>query len=68
MRCDCSLTCKSNEGTTMSTRQKLNKKIARQIREEIAEAIHASAERIAEIRKNSSPNRQMEPLISVSGK
>ena len=37
----------------MSTRQKLNKKIARQIREEIAEAIHASAERIAEIRKNS---------------
>lgn len=35
----------------MSTRQKLNKKIARQIREEIAEAIHASAERIAEIRK-----------------
>ena len=39
----------------MSTRQKLNKKIARQIREEIAEAIHASAERIAEIRKNSTP-------------
>ena len=52
----------------MSTRQKLNKKIARQIREEIAEAIHASAERIAEIRKNSSADRQMEPLISVSGK
>ena len=35
----------------MSTRQKLNKKIAKQIRKEIAEAIHASAERIAEIRK-----------------
>lgn len=52
----------------MSTRQKLNRKIAKQIRKEIAEAIHASAERIAEIRKNSSPNRQMEPLISISGK
>ncbi len=52
----------------MSTRQKLNKKIARQIRQEIAEAIHTSAERIAEIRKNSSPNRQMEELIPISGK
>ena len=59
----------------MSTRQKLNKKIARQIREEIAEAIHASAERIAEIRKNSTPNRQLgtpnrqlEELIPISGK
>lgn len=52
----------------MSTRQKLNKKIARQIRQEIAEAIHASAERIAEIRRNSSQNRQMETLISIPGK
>ncbi len=52
----------------MSTRQELNKKIARQIREEIAEAIHASAERIAEIRKNSTPNRQLEELIPISGK
>ena len=40
----------------------------RQIREEIAEAIHASAERIAEIRKNSTPNRQLEELIPISGK
>ena len=52
----------------MSTRQKLNKKIAKQIRKEIAEAIHASAERIAEIRKNSTPNWQLEELIPISGK
>ena len=39
----------------MSTRQKLNKKIAKQIRKEIAEAIHASAERIAEIRQYTQP-------------
>ena len=36
---------KQKEEHNMSTREKLNKKIARQIREEIAEAIHASAER-----------------------
>ena len=59
---------KQKEEHNMSTREKLNKKIARQIREEIAEAIHASAERIAEIRKNSSQNRQMETLISIPGK
>ncbi|UKI32034.1 MAG: hypothetical protein L6W00_30875 [Lentisphaeria bacterium] len=47
---------------------KTQQKIARQIREEIAEAIHASAERIAEIRKNSTPNRQLEELIPISGK
>ena len=52
----------------MSTRQKLNKKIAKQIRKEIAEAIHASAERIAEIRRNSSQNRQLEELIPISDK
>lgn len=42
----------------MSTREKLNKKIARQIRKEIAEAIHASAERIAELRRRNSQNQQ----------
>ena len=46
----------------MSTRQKLNKKIAKQIRKEIAEAIHASAERIAEIRKSAVANLSKKKL------
>lgn len=52
----------------MSTREKLNKKIARQIRKEIAEAIHASAERIAELRRSNSQNQQTGDLLSASNK
>ena len=52
----------------MSTREKLNKKIARQIREEIAEAIHASAERIAELKRRNSQNQQAGNFLSASSK
>ena len=59
---------KQKEEHNMSTREKLNKKIARQIREEIAEAIHASAERIAKLRRRSSQKQQTVNLQSASGK
>ena len=48
----------------MSTREKLNKKIARQIRK----AIHASAERIAELRRRNSQNQQAGNFLSASSK
>ena len=59
---------KQKEEHNMSTREKLNKKIARQIRKEIAEAIHASAERIAELKRRNSQNQQAGNFLSASSK
>ena len=52
----------------MSTREKLNKRIARLVREEIAEALHAASERVTADRKScGARNQQTGNAVSVSG-